>query len=195
MNAPFGPPRLTRAADGLERRSFTVAEIEAMEAAAILDPEERFELIEGDIVPMQANNHPHERIKVALILALSRALPDDLWLGLESAIRLSPTCMVLPDICIYARHLQLETVRGSDLVAVLEIGDTSLAYDRGLKRRLYAKHQVPLYWSIDAVKRTTLVLTQPRADGDWEVAAELGPEATLTLPALPDFAFRLADVP
>jgi Uma2 family endonuclease len=195
MNAPFGPPRLTRAADGIGRRSFTIGEIEAMQAAGIFHPEEKFELIEGDLIPMQANNNPHERVKVALILALSRALPDHLWLGVESAIRLSPTSMVLPDICVYPRRLALEEVRGSDLLAVIEVGDSSLAYDRGLKRKLYARHKVPLYWSIDAVKRTTLVLTKPREDGDWEVAAELGPDANLVLPALGDFTFRLTDVP
>lgn len=195
MNAPFGPPRLTRAADGLARRSFTVAEIEAMQEAGIIQPDENFELIEGDIVPMQAKNHPHERVKSALILALSRSLPDDLWLGVETSVRLAVDTFVEPDLCIYPRRLKLEDVRGSDLVVAIEVGDASLAIDRGLKRRLYAKHQVSLYWSIDAVKRTTLVLTQPRADGDWEVAAELGPEATLSLPALPDFSFRLADVP
>lgn len=195
MNAPFGNPRLTRAADGIGRRSFTVAEIEAMQEAGIFHPEEKFELIEGDLIPMQANNNAHERVKVALILALSRALPDHLWLGVESAIRLSPNSMVLPDICVYPRHLQLEDVRGPDLLVAIEVGDTSLAYDRGLKRKLYARHRVPLYWSIDATKRTTLVLTQPREDGDWEVAAELGPEATLALPALPEFGFRLADLP
>ena len=38
-------PRLTRAAEGLPRRRFTVAEVEAMVAAGILDEEERVELI------------------------------------------------------------------------------------------------------------------------------------------------------
>ena len=195
MNAPFGPPRLTRAADGIGRRSFTVAEIEAMQEAGILDPAEKLELIEGDIVPMQAKNHPHERIKTALLMAFGKALPDDLWFGAESSIRLAESTIVEPDICLYPRRLRLEEVRGPDLVCVIEIGDTSLAYDRGLKRKLYARHKVPLYWSIDASQRSTLVLTRPREDSDSDVAAELGPDAHLALPALPNFAFRLADVP
>lgn len=195
MNAPFGNPRLTRAADGIGRRSFTVAEIEAMQNAGIIDPTENFELIEGDIVPMQAKNNSHERIKEALVRAFARMLPDDIRLGIETSIRLTPDTLVEPDICLYPARLALEDVRGPDLLVAIEVGDTSLAYDRGLKRKLYARHRVPLYWSIDATKRTTLVLTQPREDGDWEVAAELGPEATLALPALPEFGFRLADLP
>jgi len=38
-------PRLTRAAEGLPCRRFTVAEVEAMVAAGILDEDERVELI------------------------------------------------------------------------------------------------------------------------------------------------------
>lgn len=195
MNAPFGPPRLTRAADGIGRRSFTIAEIEAMQAAGILHPAEKFELIEGDIIPMQAKNNRHELIKEALVAALARVLPETLRLGIETSLRLAPETIIEPDVCLYPRRLALEEVRGADLLVVIEIGDSSLAYDRGLKRKLYARHKVPLYWSIDAAKRTTLVLTKPREDGDWEVAAELGPDANLVLPALGAFTFRLADVP
>ena len=45
-------PRLTRAAEGLPRRRFTVAEVEAMVGAGILDADERVELIGGELVPM-----------------------------------------------------------------------------------------------------------------------------------------------
>jgi Uma2 family endonuclease len=193
MNATSGPPRLTRAADGAARRGFSLAEVEAMTAAGILDPGERFELIDGDIVPMQAKSNAHEKIKTTLVLALAKSLPETLWLGVGSTIRLAPNILVEPDICLYPRGLTLEDVRGTDLVAVIEIGDASLGYDRGLKRRLYAEHGVKLYWSIDAVKRTTLVLAEPRPNGDWGVATELGAEASLVLRAIPNFAVRLAE--
>ena len=39
--------RLTRAAEGLPRRRFTVAEVEAMVEAGIMDEDERVELIGG----------------------------------------------------------------------------------------------------------------------------------------------------
>ena len=55
MNTHFRPPGTpvsTRAAEGLERRVWTVAEIEAMVAAGIIDEDERFELIDGEVVPM-----------------------------------------------------------------------------------------------------------------------------------------------
>ena len=56
-------------AEGFARRAFTVDEVLRMQEAGILDEDERFELIEGEIVLMQAKNFPHERIKLALIRA------------------------------------------------------------------------------------------------------------------------------
>ena len=55
MNEMFRRPSLpltTQAAEGLVRRRWTVAEIEAMVAAGILGEHERFELIGGEVVPM-----------------------------------------------------------------------------------------------------------------------------------------------
>ncbi len=57
---------VTRAAEGFDRRSFTVAEILRMQDAGIIAEDENFELIEGEIVPMQAKTHVHERIKVGV---------------------------------------------------------------------------------------------------------------------------------
>jgi hypothetical protein len=75
---------VTRAAEGFDRRSFTVAEILRMQDAGIISDDENFELIEGEIVPMQAKAHIHELIKSALTIGVSRALPDRLWLGVET---------------------------------------------------------------------------------------------------------------
>ena len=82
---------VTRAAEGFDRRSFTVAEILRMQDAGIIAEDENFELIEGEIVPMQAKTHVHELLKSALNIAIARALPENLWMGVETTIYLSPT--------------------------------------------------------------------------------------------------------
>ena len=79
---------VTRAAEGFDRRAFTVSEVLRMQDAGIISENENFELIEGEIVPMQARGHAHELLKSALNLKLARALPDTLWLGVETTIYL-----------------------------------------------------------------------------------------------------------
>ncbi|HXT09008.1 MAG TPA: hypothetical protein VN715_18975 [Roseiarcus sp.] len=94
---------VTRAAEGFDRRAFTVSEILRMQEAGILSPAETFELIEGEIVPMQAKSHIHELLKSALNYKLARTLPDLLWLGVETTIYLSDDTFVEP-ASLYARH-------------------------------------------------------------------------------------------
>jgi hypothetical protein len=72
---------LTRAAEGFGRRSFTAAEILRMQDAGIISEDGNFELIEGETVPMRAKSHVHERIKIALNIAIAGALPSRLWMG------------------------------------------------------------------------------------------------------------------
>ncbi len=52
--------QVTRAAEGFDRRAYTVAEVTRMQDADIISDDENFELIEGEIVPMQAKTHIHE---------------------------------------------------------------------------------------------------------------------------------------
>jgi len=59
--------RVTTAAEGLPRRRFTVAEVEAMVSAGVMDEDERVELIGGELVPMSPKGNLHEVVKTAPI--------------------------------------------------------------------------------------------------------------------------------
>ena len=91
MNTHFRPPGTpvsTRAAEGLERRVWTVAEIEAMVAAGIIDEDERFELIDGVVVPMPPKGARHEVLKGSLNRWWIRRLPDAYSMIPETTLRL-----------------------------------------------------------------------------------------------------------
>jgi Uma2 family endonuclease len=184
---------VTRAAEGFDRRSFTVAEILRMQDAGIIAEDENFELIEGEIVPMQAKTHVHERIKIALNIAIARALPAHLWMGVESTLYLSANTFVEPDLTLYPNGVKLEDVKGSDILLAIEVAATSLAYDCGLKAQLYARHGVRELWVVDAVRRATFVHQGPESGG-WRSIVERGPDEALTVAALPGFSMRLAAV-
>jgi Uma2 family endonuclease len=184
---------VTRAAEGFDRRSFTVAEILRMQDAGIIGEDENFELIEGEIVPMQAKTHVHELLKSNLTAAIVRALPKSLWFGVETTVYLSPSTFVEPDIVVFPKGLKLEEMKGSDLLLAIEVAATSLAYDRGLKAQLYARHGVRELWVVDAARRATFV-HQGAESGGWRSIVERGPDEALTVAALPGFSMRLATV-
>src|SRR5271169_1814900 len=102
---------VTRGAEGFDRRSFTVAEILRMQDAGIISENENFELIEGEIVPMQAQTHVHKMIKSALNIGIVRALRKWLWLGVETTIYLSANTFVEPDLVVHTKIIKIEEVR------------------------------------------------------------------------------------
>lgn len=186
------PSALTRAAEGFPRRAFTVDEIIAMQDAGIISEEENFELIEGEIVPMGPKYSAHERIKSKMVMALSRACPPSLIVGIETSIFLSANTFVEPDISLYPERLRSQEVRGPDVLLAIEVAASSLAYDLDLKAKLYARHGLQEYWVVDANERVAFVHHGPNETG-WAKVTRKGPDETLSCVAAPEFKFRLAD--
>src|SRR3954453_12463775 len=91
----------TNAAEGLPRRRFTVAELEAMTAAGILEEDERIELIGGDIVVMSEKGFPHEVLKNALNLHWCRRRPDYLRHAIATTFRLARDTYLEPDFVFF----------------------------------------------------------------------------------------------
>ena len=96
--------RVTSAAEGLPRRRFTVAEVEAMVAAGVMEEDERVELIGGELVPMSPKGNHHEVVKTALLARWYRASPDDVLLTPETTFRLSEDTYLEPDVVVYPRR-------------------------------------------------------------------------------------------
>lgn len=182
----------TRAAEGLPRRSFTVAEIRRMVEAGIIAEDENFELIEGEIVPMSPKGNQHEVIKSALNLAFARHVPDTYRLAIETSLYLNERTFVEPDFCFYPITILPEDVRGTDVVLAVEVASSSLGYDRGLKARLYARHGVSELWVVEAETRETWVHRQPHADGEWGSIARIAADQPLSPAALPDIRVRMS---
>lgn len=162
---PPAAARVTTAAEGLPRRRFTVAEVEAMVAAGVMDEDERVELIGGELVPMSPKGIRHEILKAALLHRWYRAAPDDVTLVPETTFRLSEDTYLEPDVVIFPKAAGLRGLTAATALLVVEIADSSLRYDLGRKARLYAGFEVRELWVIDAVALTLRVYRDPSADG------------------------------
>ncbi len=171
---------VTSAAEGLPRRRFTVAEVEAMVAAGVIDEDERIELIGGELVPMSPKGNQHEVVKVALLDRWYRARPDEVLLAPETTFRLNEDTYLEPDVVVYPSVLEPKDLTGPSVLLVVEIADSSRRYDMGRKARLYARSGVRELWVIDAVKLTARVFREPGADGygvarDFAAADRIAP--------------------
>jgi Uma2 family endonuclease len=187
------PSRMTQAAEGFPRRAFTVDEIRRMQDAGIIGEEENFEFVEGEIVPMGPKYAAHERIKSMVAMAMARACPAHSIVGFETSLFMSPTTFVEPDICLHARDIPSDEVRGPDVLLAVEVAASSLAFDLGAKAAIYAKHGVRELWVIDANLLVTHVHRDP-VEGRWSRIGVQAADQLLSHPSAPGFAVRLAEL-
>ncbi len=195
MNIHLRPnqPPTTQAAEGLPRRAWTVAEIEAMVRAGIIAENERFELIGGEIVPMSPKGAFHETVKVELTRHWVPRLTDDVDLATATTFWLGKTDFLEPDFVFWPRALGIRGLVPGVVQLLVEIADSSLGYDTGRKAAEYAKLGLPDYWVIDARSLTTRIHREPAGDRFGSVT-EHGPGELLTPLRLPALAVRLTDL-
>jgi len=190
----FAPSRVTQAAEGLPRRRFTVAEVEAMVAAGVMEEDERVELIRGELVPMSPKGNQHEVDKTALLRRWYRAAPDDCDLAPETTFRLSEDTYLEPDVVIYSRTAGLAGLSGPSVLLVVEIADISLRYDMGRKAALYASFGVRDLWVIDTVKLAARIFRAPSEEGYSEARDFNVTDRVVPLAAPEAFALRLGEL-
>lgn len=124
----------------------------SLDAAGAFDVYGRTELLDGEVVYMNAQHRPHSRIKARLFLLLAEALKDN-SIGLEALIEgsvaMPPHSVPEPDISLTAEPDGDGLIPLASLALVIEVADTTLRNDLGRKQRLYAGVGVPEYWIVD----------------------------------------------
>jgi Uma2 family endonuclease len=197
MNIQLRPPGLsyvTQAAEGLERRRWTVAEIEAMVVAGIIDEDERFELIDGEVVPMSPKGIRHEVVKVSLLEYWMKHKSDTFRIAQETTFRISTSSFLEPDFVCFASTTKLADLKPSNALLAVEVADTSLRYDTGRKAGIYAANGVRELWTINAETLQTHIFTKPAAEGYLERRL-IEPNEILAPSFAPEIAVKLAELP
>jgi Uma2 family endonuclease len=164
----------TRAADGLPRWRWTVAEIEKMALDGYFREDERFELVGGEIVPMSPKGRRHEIIRTALAFHLTKQAPDGVFVAAETQFNLNDDTYLNPDILVHPAEVPPPDVRGAEALLVTEVGDTSLHYDMNIKAPMYATDGLRELWVINAATLTTMAHRRP-AGKTWNSVTEAAP--------------------
>lgn len=154
--APEVPP-------ALPMRRFTVEEYHRLIREGFFDEDRRFELLEGWIVYKMGRNPPHD-VSLDLCQDAFRAILPPGWrLRGQSAVTTAES-EPEPDYAIVpgsARDYLQRHPGPEDAAVVVEISDSTLADDRSMKKRIYARAGVRVYWIVNVVDRQIEVYTGP----------------------------------
>lgn len=151
-----------------QRYRLTVDDYRRMSEAGIFHEDDRVELIDGEIIKMA----PIGSLHAGTVDQLTRLFI--LTFGQNAIIRVQNP-IVLDDYSEPEPDLALLTPRedfyksshpiARDLLLVVEIADSSLAYDREVKLPLYARSHIPEVWIVDLENRCVRVFQEPAEKG------------------------------
>ena len=134
----------------------TVHDYYRMAEVGLLSPDDRTELIEGEIVDMPPIASEHAAVVTLLARALIREVGDAAEVRVQSPVRFMPRSEPQPDFAVVRRTADAYRhghPTASDVLLLIEVSDSTLRYDLENKARLYAMHGVPEYWVVDLVNR------------------------------------------
>lgn len=180
---PAEPTRLKLTWDMLDR----------MHETGILPDKTPLELRDGELVLMPAEGERHFDVKSKVIRSLLRAAPDRFQIGVDGPLRLTPIEGPEPDAFVAIGVAGPARAKGADIVLVIEVSDSSLAYDLGEKAQKYAAGGVAEYWVIDIVNQVVHLHAQKVGDS-WAPPRKVSKDDAISPSAMPEWTFRLADV-
>ncbi len=166
--------------------AFSTDQFEQMIAAAILTDRDRVELIEGAIVAMAAIGMRHVYCVMDLEELLHDTVGKNAYVLVQSPFRLGDFSEPQPDLTVIRRTVDRSRLpTAQDVLLVIEVSDSSLAYDRRLKLPLYAAAGIPEAWIFDLTHDLIERHTDPH-EGGYRTVVVVGRGetiASLTVPA------------
>jgi Uma2 family endonuclease len=141
----------------------SVGQYHQMIRTGILNNGDPIELLEGVLVPKRTRNSPH-RIAVTVLRDLLMKLVGSGWhIETQEAITLD-TSEPEPDLAVIRGTVRDYPDRHpgpNDIGLVVEVADTSLAHDRGQKKRVYARAAIVEFWIVNLIDALIEVYSNP----------------------------------
>ena len=177
-------------------RRFTVADYYRMAEAGVLHPDERVELIKGEIRVMSPQGPKHASSGARADRCFQRLLADRADVRIQLPIHLADDSEPEPDIVLamldeddYAEHHPTP----AEILLVLEISASTLNYDRKEKSLLYAQAGITEYCLLNLNAREMENYRDPspagyRSKHTYEASEYFSPAA------FPDLSIKVADL-
>lgn len=169
------------------KRRFTVEEYYRLAEVGILGPEDKVELINGEIVKMSPIGPKHAGIVNRIMRFFQMLLGEKYLISVQNPVRLSTYSEPEPDIAVlYPRsdHYTSRHPQPKDVALIIEVSDSTFEYDTKIKLPLYAEAEIKEYWIIDLQKDQILVHTEP-VGSTYQKQSVFQRGDTLTSPSLP----------
>jgi Uma2 family endonuclease len=157
-------------------------------------------LVDGEILEMPAPNPPHNSGVELVCMALRPAFGNGYWIRGQTALDLSLDIDPVPDVAVILGSPRTVITQPTTALLVIEVADTTLATDLGLKSHLYAQANILDYWVLVLNNLCLHVFRNPIADPTalrgyrYSSVQVLSQTQTITPVALPSAAIPISEL-
>ena len=180
----------------LEKRYFNVDEYYRMARAGVLKPDDRVELIEGEIIKMSPIGSPHAACVSRLEYLLHNLDQRKVMVRIQSPIRLDNFSEPVPDVAIVKPRRDFYSARHpvpSDVFVIIEVANTSVVADRHIKVPLYARSLIPEVWLVNLSKNVIETYFNP-GEGSYHNSRKYKRGETVVAHSIPGLKFEVKDI-
>ena len=178
------------------RKRFTVEDYYRMAEAGILTPQDRVELIEGEIIEMSPIGDRHAMAVNRATMIFARGLGDKAVVSVRNAVRINRYNEPQPDVVLIrpregfygARH-----PRPEDVVLMIEVSDTTLHFDRNVKVPIYARNGIIEVWIVDLNNDSIHVYREPK-EATYTLVETRTKGESISPRQFPDFLISVTDL-
>ncbi len=164
----------------------SIEQYHAIIQAGILTDDDSVELLEGWLVFKMPKNPPH-RVTTRLVrTALENILPRGWYVDSQEPITLSNS-EPEPDLVVVRGDTRQYLDRhpgAEDIALIIEVSDTTLQRDRTVKKRIYARAGIAIYWIVNLVEGLVEVYSQPLVEveqPDYSQRLDFGRSAVIPI--------------
>jgi Uma2 family endonuclease len=179
------------------RKRFTVEEFHRMAEVGLLKPDDRVELIEGEVYEMSPIGEQHISAVIALTDAFAPlTVQGGAHVSVQNAVLLNRITEVYPDVTLLRRRQDRYRSRKpgpTDVFHIVEVSDTTLRFDLQVKLPLYARADIAEVWVVDLQDRRLIVHREPTLDGFASVRTFSRGESVAPL-NFPELLIAVSDV-
>jgi Uma2 family endonuclease len=141
----------------------------------VLHGEQRFELLDGDVYMMMSPIGPSQsNVTSRLTELFVGSLPRELQCRTQQPIVINDQSEPEPDVAIVRRRdaeYSSHHPGPTDVVLLIEVAQSSLSVDLGLKSQIYAEAGIFEYWVVDLINRKLITHRDPTPTGYRTVAS------------------------
>lgn len=166
-------------------------EYESLVERGLMD-DARVELLLGALVDVSPQGPLHADVVQRLAERLIRDLPRGVQVRVQSPLALSDDSETEPDLAVVAAA-DYSRAHPQHALLVIEVADTSLQKDRGIKTALYATAAIPEFWLVNLTDRIVEVHREPE-DGRYREVGRVDARGSLVSARFPTLRVPVADL-